>query len=235
MTIKKIIGNGFIGRNVNKLRKYIIKSGYTIYTAGISNSNTNSKKELRKEIRLFKIFSKENNSKKLIFISTADVSNNLKRNNLYIINKVKIENIIRKEFNDYIILRLPQIIGNSKNKKTLINYFYRNIKKNKTIDVLSGVKRNILDIDDVIKVLKIIIFEKKLIKRTITLSNKYFVQPIDIVKIFEKKLNKVAKIRFKRVSKENWNLENDMSKKLFNKAKVKFDKNYLIKKINKYF
>ena len=235
MTIKKIIGNGFIGRNVNKLRKYIIKSGYTIYTAGISNSNTNSKKELRKEIRLFKIFSKENNSKKLIFISTADVSNNLKRNNLYIINKVKIENIIKKEFNDYIILRLPQIIGNSKNKKTLINYFYRNIKKNKTIDVLSGVKRNILDIDDVIKVLKIIIFEKKLIKRTITLSNKYFVQPIDIVKIFEKKLNKVAKIRFKRVSKENWNLENDMSKKLFNKAKVKFDKNYLIKKINKYF
>ena len=235
MTIKKIIGNGFIGRNVNKLRKYIIKSGYTIYTAGISNSNTNSKKELRKEIRLFKIFSKENNSKKLIFISTADVSNNLKRNNLYIINKVKIENIIRKEFNDYIIFRLPQIIGNSKNKKTLINYFYRNIKKNKTIDVLSGVKRNILDIDDVIKVLKIIIFEKKLIKRTITLSNKYFVQPIDIVKIFEKKLNKVAKIRFKRVSKENWNLENDMSKKLFNKAKVKFDKNYLIKKINKYF
>ena len=235
MTIKKIIGNGFIGRNVNKLRKYIIKSGYTIYTAGISNSNTNSKKELRKEIRLFKIFSKENNSKKLIFISTADVSNNLKRNNLYIINKVKIENIIRKEFNDYIILRLPQIIGNSKNKKTLINYFYKNIKKNKTIDVLSGVKRNILDIDDVIKVLKIIIFEKKLIKRTITLSNKYFVQPIDIVKIFEKKLNKVAKIRFKRVSKENWNLENDMSKKLFNKAKVKFDKNYLIKKINKYF
>ena len=117
----------------------------------------------------------------------------------------------------------------------MINYFYRNIKKNKTIDVLSGVKRNILDIDDVIKVLKIIIFEKKLIKRTITLSNKYFVQPIDIVKIFEKKLNKVAKIRFKRVSKENWNLENDMSKKLFNKAKVKFDKNYLIKKINKYF
>jgi len=235
MTIKKIIGNGFIGRNVNKLRKYIIKSGYTIYTAGISNSNTNSKKELRKEVRLFKIFSKENNSKKLIFISTADVSNNLKRNNLYIINKVKIENIIRKEFKDYIILRLPQIIGNSKNKKTLINYFYRNIKKNKTIDVLSGVKRNILDIDDVIKVLKVIIFEKKLIKRTITLSNKYFVQPIDIVKIFEKKLNKVAKIRFKRVSKENWNLENDMSKKLFNKAKVKFDKNYLIKKINKYF
>lgn len=235
MAIKKIIGNGFIGRNVNKLRKYIIKSDYIIYTAGISNSNTNSKKELKKEIRLFKDFSKENNSKKLIFISTADVSNNLKRNNPYIINKVKIENIIKKEFKDYIILRLPQIIGNSKNKKTLINYFYRNIKKNKTIDVLSGVKRNILDIDDVIKVLKIIIFEKKLMKRTITLSNNYYVQPIDIVKIFEKKLNKVAKVRFKRMLKEKWNLENDMSKKLFNKAKVKFDKNYLIKKINKYF
>lgn len=235
MTIKKIIGNGFIGKNVNKLRKHIIKSGYTIYTAGISNSNTNSKKELRKEIRLFKEFSKENNSKKLIFISTADVSNNLKRNNPYIINKVKIENIIKKEFKDYIILRLPQIIGNSKNKNTLINYFYRNIKKDKIIDVLNGVKRNILDIDDVIKVLKIIIFEKKLINKTITLSNKYYVQPIDIVKIFEKKLNKVAKIRFKRILKENWNLENNMSKKLFKKAKVNIDKNYLIKKINKYF
>ena len=51
-------------------------------------------------------------------------------------------------------------------------------------------KRNILDIDDVIKMIKVIIMNKKIRKKTITLSNKHFIKPIEIVKILEKKLQK---------------------------------------------
>lgn len=235
MKTYNIIGKGFIAKSFFKINKIIKKSNYIIYAAGISNSKTNSKKALFKEIKLFKKFTNKNYFKKLVFISTADINNNLKKKDSYIKNKIKIENIIKKRFSNYIILRLPQIIGNSKNKNTLINYFYQNIRKGKYITVYSNIKRNVLDIDDVIKVLKILLFDKKIKKKTLTISNKYSFEPIDLVKIIEKKLNKKAKIQLKKGIKQKWRINNMSSTILFNKANVSFDKNYLLNKINKYF
>mgnify|MGYP007101764501 CR=1 FL=1 len=41
---------------------------------------------------------------------------------------VKIEKIIKSNNNDYIIIRLPEIIGKSKNPNTLTNFSYRVLK-----------------------------------------------------------------------------------------------------------
>ena len=235
MPSNNIIGNGFIANNFLKINKLIKKSGYLIYSAGISNSQEISKKEFSREIKLFRKFTKKNNLRNLIFISTADINNNLKKKDKYIKNKIIIERLIKKNFSNYIIIRLPQIIGKSNNKKTLINYFFDCIKKNKKIKVYKDIKRNILDIDDVIKALKIIIFDKKINKKIITLCNKYYIKPIEIIKIIEKKLKKKAIIEFKQSNRQNWSIKNKLSVKLFKKAKVKFDKNYLSNKINKYF
>lgn len=234
MISKNIIGNGFIAKNLLKIDKFIKKSNYLIYCAGISNSKVFSRFELKRELNSFNKFSKKNYNRKLIYISTADIKNNLKKKDLYIKNKILIEKIIKRKFKKYIILRLPQIIGYSSNKNTLINYFYNNIKKNKKIIINLGVERNILDIEDVAKVLRIILFNNTN-NQVITLSNKYSVKPIEIVNIFEKKLKKKAKITYVKTTKQKWLIKNAYSLKLFNKAKVRFDKDYLLKKINKYY
>ena len=235
MISKNIIGSGFIAKNFLKIDKFIKKSNYLIYCAGISNSKIFSKFELKRELKTFNKFTERNYKRKLIYISTADIKNNLKKKDLYIKNKILIEKIIKKKFKEYIIIRLPQIIGYSNNKNTLINYFYNNIKKNKKIIINVGVKRNILDIEDVTKVLKLILSDNNSYNRVVTLSNKYSVNPIEIVNIFEKKLNKKAKITFVKTNKQKWLIKNTNSLKLFNKAKVRFDKDYLLKKINKYY
>ena len=234
MISKNIIGNGFIAKNLLKIDKFIKKSNYLIYCAGISNSKVFSRFKLKRELNSFNKFSKKNYNRKLIYISTADIKNNLKKKDLYIKNKILIEKIIKRKFKKYIILRLPQIIGYSSNKNTLINYFYNNIKKNKKIIINLGVERNILDIEDVAKVLRIILFNNTN-NQVITLSNKYSVKPIEIVNIFEKKLKKKAKITYVKTTKQKWLIKNAYSLKLFNKAKVRFDKDYLLKKINKYY
>ena len=206
MEINNIIGNGFIGKSLNKIKKDLIRTNYIIYAAGISHSKTKSKRNLNKELNSFKIFSKNNFSKKVIYISTADVTNNISNKSLYVKNKIKIEKLVKKKFKNYIILRLPQIIGKSKNKNTLVNYFYFNIKNNKPLVLIKNFKRNVLDIDDILKLLKIIIYSKKTKNKVIILSNKYSVQPIDIVKIFEKKLNKTVNFKFKKIKKQIWPL-----------------------------
>ncbi len=232
---KNIIGKGFIAKNLSKISKEIIQSKIIIYAAGISNSNTESKKDLIREINSFNKFSKINKRKKMLFISTADVTNNLKNRSKYVKNKIKIEKSIKKNFKNFIIVRIPQIIGKSKNKNTLINFFYNKIKSRKTIKLLLNVDRNLLDIDDIIKMIKVIIMNNKINKKVITLSNKYFIQPIDIIKIFEKTLKIKAKYNFKKTKKQNWNLHFKKNIKYFSNAKIKFDKYYFSKTIKKYY
>ena len=235
MEINNIIGNGFIGKSLNKIKKDLIRTNYIIYAAGISHSKTKSKRNLNKELNSFKIFSKNNFSKKVIYISTADVTNNISNKSLYVKNKIKIEKLVKKKFKNYIILRLPQIIGKSKNKNTLVNYFYFNIKNNKPLVLIKNFKRNVLDIDDILKLLKIIIYSKITKHKVIILSNKYSVQRIDIVKIFEKKLNKTVNFKFKKIKKQIWPLYYQKNAHYFRKAKITFDRNYLLKTINKYY
>ena len=88
------------------------------------------KKNLEREILKFKDFTQKN-KKKLIYISTYSVNDNSRNNKLYVKNKIKIEKIIKRDNDEYIIIRLPEIIGKTKNLNTLTNFFYNNIVKNK--------------------------------------------------------------------------------------------------------
>ena len=74
-----IVGKGFLAQNLNKIKKDILNSGYIIYAAGISNSKTNAKKELNREFDSIKSFSRKIKNEKFIYISTADILDNLKK------------------------------------------------------------------------------------------------------------------------------------------------------------
>ena len=232
---KNIIGKGFIAKNLLKINSIINQNGWIVYAAGISNSQTKSKKQFIKEIKLFKNFTKKNYKNKIMYISTADISNNLKNKTKYVKNKIKIEKIIKKNFNHFVILRIPQLIGKSNNKNTLINFFYNRIKEKKKIIVFKNVKRNILDIDDVIKMIQVLIMNKKVNKKTITLSNKNFIKPIEIIKILEKRLKKNANYILIKTKKQNWNLNFNQNIVYFRNAKINFGKDYLVKAVKKYY
>ena len=68
--------------------------------------------------------------------------------------------------------------------------------------MIKNFKRNVLDIDDVLKVIKIIIKENNDDNKVVTLSNKFNIEPMDIVKIFEKKMNKLGRYKIKKVKKQ---------------------------------
>ena len=191
---------------------------------------------INKRYQIFKKnFTKKNYKNKIMYISTADVSNNLKNRTKYVKNKIKIEKIIKKNFNHFIILRIPQLIGKSSNKNTLINFFYNKIKEKKKIIVFKNVKRNILDIDDVIKMIQVIIMNKKVNKKIITLSNKNFIKPIEIIKILEKRLKKNANYILIKTKKQNWKLNFNQNIVYFKNAKINFSKDYLVKAVKKYY
>lgn len=236
MSLSKIIfGNGFIAKNIYRIKNDIYKSNYVIYAAGISNSKIKLNKSFQKEITILKKFLKKNYNKKILYISTASITDSSRNKSQYVKNKILIEGIIKKKIKRYIILRLPEIAGISKNKNTLINFLYNKVKFNKKFQLFINVKRNILDIDDVNKMLKKILMNKKIKNKTITLSNRYSISPIRIVKIIEKKLRKKANYNIYKSNFQKWNLNYKKNKKYFIKANIKFNQNYLTNVINKYY
>jgi len=221
-----IIGSGFIASSFKKYTNFIKKNNIIIYAAGISNSLEVQKKKLDLETLRFKKFI-QYNKKKLVYISTYSVNDNSRKNKLYVKNKVKIEKIIKRNNSEYIIIRLPEIIGESKNPNTLTNFFYNNLIKNKPFKVFKNSRRNLLDIDDAIKnCIKIITINRNK-NKIINLLNKKFNTPLQIVNDFEKILKKRGIYKFNNTKLGKWSLKNNF----FFYSK----KNYLIKTLKKYY
>tara|TARA_B100001093_G_scaffold408770_1_gene397683 strand:- start:985 stop:1677 length:693 start_codon:yes stop_codon:yes gene_type:complete len=221
-----IIGSGFIAVKFRKYLKFIKKNKVIIYAAGISNSLEINKKNLEREIQKFKDFNRKN-KKKIIYISTYSINDNSRNNNLYVKNKIKIENIIKKNNGEYIVIRLPEIIGKTKNLNTLTNFFHNNIVNNKPFKVFKNSHRNLLDIDDAIKnCIKIIRINKNK-NKMINLLNKKFNTPLQVVNNLEKILQKKGIYKFSNNKINKWSLKNNY----FFYSK----KNYLIKTLKKYY
>ena len=221
-----IIGSGFIATKFKKYLRFIKKNKVIVYAAGISNSLEMDKKNLEREILKFKDFTQKN-KKKLIYISTYSVNDNSRNNKLYVKNKIKIEKIIKRDNDEYIIIRLPEIIGKTKNLNTLTNFFYNNIINNRPFKVFKNSRRNLLDIDDAIKNCLKIIRKNKKKNRIINLLNKKFNTPLQIVINLEKILQKKGIYKFNNNKINKWSLKNNY----FFHSK----KNYLIKTLKKYY
>jgi len=228
---KTIIGSGFIAKNFFKLSKNLSKLNIILYAAGVSDSKTKSKHKLNKEYsRIKNYLNNFDYTKKLIYISSFSVFDPHRNKTLYIKNKIKIEKFIQKSGVNYLIIRLPEVVGRSKNKNTLLNFIYYNIKKNNKFILWKNTKRNIIDIDDAVKLLSIIIKKNFFKKDQINLISKYFYSIENIVKSLEKLLNKKALFRELNLKSIKWN---DYSR-YYIKNNSKKD-TYLNKIIKKYY
>ena len=90
----------------------------------------------------------------------------------------------------------------------MTNFFYKNIRSNKTFLLYDKTKRNLLDVDDAIKnIIKLIKVLKKE-NKIINLLNKNFYTPRQIVEVFEKILKKKARYNHKKIKNNKFLLQN---------------------------
>ena len=221
-----IVGSGFIASKFKRYHGFLKKNNTVVYASGISNSLEINKKKLRKEIvKLDKFL--DQNQKKLIYISTYSVADSSRVKKKYVKNKIKIEKMIVKKSKNYLIIRMPEIIGRSKNPYTLTNFFFKKITKNKKFLLFKNSKRNLLEVNDATKnTIKIIkLYKNK--NRIVNLLNKEFYTPLKIIKTFENILNKKANFKISNLKKGNWNLKNNFF--------VLPSKNYLQKTLKIYY
>lgn len=232
--ILNIVGKGFLGKKFKKFNTFLKDNKFYIYASGVSNSNEKNLYNLKRDFIKVQNFIAENKLIKIVYISTCSIFDPNRNKSLYIKNKIKIEKLIKKKSKNYLIIRLPEIVGKNNNKNTLTNFFYNNIKISKKFTLLFYAKRNILDVDDAVKLI-IYFLKKKITSRTINIANLNYYRPIKIVNIIENILKKKGNysISFKKLKR--WKINNSLNSEILKKSKIKFKKNYLLNIIKKYY
>lgn len=145
-----IVGSGLIASAFKESDFHSLH--HVIFASGVSNSNETDSKPYLREMELIARYLDKSTT--FIYFSTTSVFDPTRQESIYIRHKVKVEEFLRQNASSYLIVRLPIMIGHSSNPHTLINFLVNAIKTKTLVHLQSKACRNLLDIDDLLPLLK---------------------------------------------------------------------------------
>jgi nucleoside-diphosphate-sugar epimerase len=227
-----IIGSGLLAHSFKKL--FYTNSDICIYAAGVSNSNCASANEFERERnRLSDTLQRQTHIDAFVYFGTCSVGDADVLNTPYVRHKLLMEKIVSTHPR-HLILRLPQVAGETPNPHTLLNFLYARIARSESFNLWRLAKRNIIDVSDVAAITKQIIANNSLRSLTFNIANAVNYSLIDIVHNMEYVVGKRAVYELLERGSE-YKIDTKAISPFLEKAGVDFDDNYLEKVIIKYY
>ncbi len=227
-----IIGSGLIA--------YAFRASYTysdavcIYAAGVSNSACSDEHEFARERqRLTDALSKTQLYDCFVYFGTCSVGDPAAQLTAYVQHKLAMEQLVVTHPR-HLILRLPQVAGNTPNPHTLLNFLYAHVARSEAFKVWHHATRNIIDVDDVAAIANLLIEDKTARNITVNLANPVCYNMPDIVAAMERIVGKPA--IYDLIERgSGYAIDISAVRTLLDKAGVAFDDAYLDKTIGKYY
>lgn len=151
-----IIGNGLIAKALLK----IDNPNVVFIAAGVSDSSCKDPNQFIREVILVKRILEENKDKLIVYFSTYSIYDMALSNSPYVMHKLRIEKLISESNQKYIITRISNVVGVGGNPKNLFNHIFFSIKNNIQFTLWQNCYRNIILVDDVVKILNHIILNE---------------------------------------------------------------------------
>jgi nucleoside-diphosphate-sugar epimerase len=147
-----IIGNGMVANACRALSGW---ENDILYASGVSNSAEHRAELFEKEIDLINYYLTQLSPKgSFVYFSTTSIMDPSKSGSPYIKHKLIIESMLREKGINHLIVRLPNLVGKSRNPHTLTNFFADSIKKGKQIRLIRNAVRHLIDADDLAGILE---------------------------------------------------------------------------------
>lgn len=182
-----IIGSGLIASALGRGGADAL-GGTCFYAAGVSNSGCRDEREyLRERTRLESVLAGTPASERIVYFSTCSIEDPASRNSEYVQHKIRMENLVRERAR-HLILRLPQVAGNTPNPHTLLNFLYERITRSERFHVWGNAMRNIIDVEDVVKISMDLIATEGANGETINVASPHLLMMLDIVHAMERVL-----------------------------------------------
>lgn len=224
-----IIGNGLIA----SLFKKHDREDIIFFASGVSNSLETDENQFNREENLIRKTIKEHPNKTFIYFSTCSIYDSSKADSLYVLHKLRMEQIIKKEQKSFLIQRVSNVVGNGGNPHLLMNYIVPSVKKGNTIDVHTKATRNLIDAQDV-KNITLENIERKSFNKVINVAYLTNYSIIEILEIIEEHYD--CKLHLNLINKgSGYNIEIPEITPYFTKNNLLNKKNYLQQILKKYY
>jgi nucleoside-diphosphate-sugar epimerase len=225
-----IIGNGLIANSFKE--RYNDDDKVLIFASGVSNSNEQSIDEFYREEILLKEALQSHPSSTFVYFSSCDVLNEHKRK--YFIHKLNMEALVKKEAKTFNIIRLPQVVGRTTNKNTIINFLINKIRSSSEFVVWKNASRNFIGVDDVVTIVDYLIGHGIYPNKVSNVASTVQYKILEVITILESFLNKKANYT---IVNSEFNLLVDVKPIAFvySELNIDFEDSYLLKLLHKYY
>tara|TARA_B110001452_G_scaffold168676_1_gene140983 strand:+ start:1278 stop:1967 length:690 start_codon:yes stop_codon:yes gene_type:complete len=186
-----VIGNGLIASH---FKSYNNDEKVLIFASGVSNSSEANDFEFLRELNLVKEMIGKYNSAKFIYFSTLSINDSSVSYRPYVKHKLIIEKHLFNYCKNFLIIRVSNVVGSSKNKNTMLNFFINAIKNNAPIEIWKNAERNLIDIEDLFIISDKIIKTQEFNNQVINIASSKNLTVFTIIKEVEKFLNLKANI-----------------------------------------
>lgn len=183
-----IVGSGLLARAFHT--RYAGADGVTIFASGVSNSLESDPSAFAREQRLLEqLLAGE--AIRFVYFGSCGVLNQ-EEMTPYMQHKKRMEELVLNHPGG-LVLRLPQVIGNTRNPNTLTNFIHNKISGNETFSIWKKAERNLVDIDDIVAIGSAIIDDATYNKSFANIAANRSTQVLEIVRIFERVLQRKAR------------------------------------------
>ncbi len=226
-----VVGNGLLA---NRFSSYQTDDRFLIFAAGVSNSKNRSLELFDREIKTLATYINSNQDKTIVYFSTYSIYDPGEKESAYVKHKLSIEKLVREKAKKFVLLRVSNVAGKSKNPNTVLNYLYYHIRNRINFDLWVNACRNIIDIDDVFFITAEILNQDQFLNRSVNVGSPVNYQVKQIVEIIEHFT--AIKSNYTEVDKGScfeWDLSD--IKPFLDTSGNKFDQGYLQTILEKYY
>lgn len=177
-----VIGRGLIA---SVFSPYQEQDRFVIFASGVSDSKTTRSEEFDREFNLLKEAITANPGKTFVYFSTCSVYDPDLKENAYIKHKLRLEEYIQGHAGSYHIFRVSNIVGHTGNPATVVNFFYHHIREGRSFNLWVDSVRNLIDIDDVFRVVDHILQQGLFKNQVVNIANADDYRVKDIVAALE--------------------------------------------------
>lgn len=176
-----VIGNGLLATAFEKFQS---DDDVIIFASGVSNSTEQNQSAFDRERLLLQTCLGKD--ERLVYFSTVSVHDGSLAKTPYIIFKNQIEELIRKESENFLILRLPILIGKTKNQNTLINFLFRKILNAEHFELHKNACRYLMNVSEVAACCSPIIKDDEFKNQTLDIGFDNRIELPQLVSLIEK-------------------------------------------------
>ena len=227
-----IVGTGLIARAFATHQDAL--AGTCVYAAGVSNSSCNDPREFERERqRLLAAIADCTADRLFLYFSTCSINDPAAQGSVYVLHKKAMEGLVA-ERKRHLIFRLPQLAGATPNPHTLLNYLYARIVRSERFAIWSGASRNIIDVDDVARVVTDLVVAENACDEIINIANSENSSIFDIVSAMEAVLGRRA--IFDIIDRgADYTIATDRIQASLHRCRLSFSGDYLHRTIQKYY